>query len=99
MLRKTFALILALLMTLSVTAVGYDSEENSSPSLYMQTRECPDDILNYISENASKFILGIDEAHELSYNDVYVGQPFTMEMIFPIFIFSLFLREMMLFIL
>lgn len=77
MLRKTFALILALLMTLSVTAAGYDSEENSSPALYMQTCECPDDILNYISENASKFILGIDENHELSYNDVYVGQPFT----------------------
>jgi hypothetical protein len=68
MLRKTFALILALLMTLSVTAAGYDSEENSSPALYMQTCECPDDILNYISENASKFILGIDENHELSYN-------------------------------
>ena len=77
MLRKILALSFALLMTLSVTAVGYDNEENSSPALYVQTRECPADILNYVSENASRFILGIDEGHDLSYSDVYIGQPFT----------------------
>lgn len=48
-----------------------------STSLYIQSLECPEDIVDYVRNNVTRFVMSMDETVKLSYDEVKVGKPFT----------------------
>lgn len=64
------------IILLTVGVFAYEDAEGVS-SLYIQSIECPSDIMNYATSNATRFIRSIDEESILSYDGVRVGMPFT----------------------
>lgn len=55
------------IILLTVGVFAYEDAEGVS-SLYIQSIECPSDIMNYATSNATRFIRSIDEESILSYD-------------------------------
>ena len=76
MIRKLFASVLAMLM-LSTVVSAHELSTSKENDLYIQSRECPSDIIRYAEENIADFVMSMDETSEIDYSRIIVGQPFS----------------------
>lgn len=90
--KKFLSIVLAALMLLTTGVFAFEGEEASS--LYIQSVECPSDIMDYAVSNVIHFVLSIDEESTLFYDDVRIGAPFTYgENVLNLFTFPIFSNE------
>lgn len=75
--KKILCLFLAFMLLISSSTVATANEGDTANSLYIQTLECPNDVMHYATENAARFIMGMDEEYLLNLDNVRVGQPFS----------------------
>lgn len=74
--RRIMSIVLAVAMIMPTSAAALENSDSSS-DVFIQTRACPLDIIEYASENAARLVQSMDENHDLNYDGLYVGCPFT----------------------
>ena len=75
--KKIICLFLAVMLLMSSSTIATANEGDAASSLYIQALECPVDIMHYATENAARYIMGMDEECLLNLDNVHVGQPFS----------------------
>ena len=80
--KKSLSVILALILffvSIPFSAVAYDSmsELPSSENLYIVTKECPKEYIEYASDNIMDFILSVDPEELPDSGVITVGTPFS----------------------
>lgn len=75
--KRIICLFLAVMLLMSSSTIATANEGNTASSLYIQTLECPADVMYYATENAARFIMGMNEEYLLDLDTVRIGQPFS----------------------
>lgn len=75
--KKIVSLLLASILLVSLSNFVAASESDEANAIYIQTLDCPSDVLLYAAENASRFIMGMNEEFLLNLDEVRVGLPFS----------------------
>lgn len=73
--KKALCLFMVIMLCVSITPTyAYATEPNGTPC-YIASKECPEEYITYAAENASKFVLSMNDG--LNLNDISVGTPFS----------------------
>lgn len=75
--KRIICLFLAVMLLMPSAMLATAYEDNAADSIYIQTVDCPPDVINYVTENAARLIMSMDEENTLNLDDVHVGQPFS----------------------
>lgn len=75
--KRILCVILAAILLVPVTAFANADETATADSLYIQTLDCPEDIMEYATANTARFVMSMDETSSLDYSTINLGQPFT----------------------